>query len=471
MTIECGSGWIVNGNFKLIHAIDLDYFSQSLSKITDAVDQDLAQKPIKSIIEFHLNQTRLRLDELQKQNTRKVRSINWLGSAWKWLAGSPDATDWDTVLRSQNEIIANSNQQYVINRSLFNATNEAIERVNDLITYVNSIEKGTNAGNPEILMLARALVLREQISEIVRAAQMAKAGIVNTNLLNQDEIERIILEEQVLPYSNLIEAMEYAKPSVYTNGTLLLYVLSVPKLRTDRYRWLAARATSLHGKRVNLQYRNLLVNEDETYGVANDCYSINNATICEMSSIKKLPEDGCLARLLKGGDASCQYEPHEGEIVELVDDNTIFVTNFVGAIQGSNQSKTLNGTYLIQLSNETVYIGGQVFSSRTARSPQALPPVLSNVTLEGLQPNLKYIHGLSLENISRLSKLGQIFHISTGVEIIFLSVLTIACYIIWKKLTADIHLPKVHPIAAQGGVNELPKSPPSTYVDLRDAGI
>ncbi|KAI8120096.1 hypothetical protein CVS40_8606 [Lucilia cuprina] len=190
--------------------------------------------------------------------------------------------------------------------------------------------------NMEILLSNKILVLKEQISEIVRASQMAKTSIVNTNLLDQLEIEKIISEES-LPYQNLIEAAEYAKPSMYTNGTILLYVISVPKVTSQKYRVILARATSLKGKQVNLRYHNLMVNEDETYGIIGYCFRIRNTTICETNKLRKLPEDGCDARLLKGGNADCHFITNMEEIVELLNDNTIFVTNFNRTIRNEKE--------------------------------------------------------------------------------------------------------------------------------------
>lgn len=103
-----------------------------------------------------------------------------------------------------------------------------------MITYANDIDKSINAGNLDTLLLNKVFVLKEQISEIIRASQMAKTGIVNTNLLDQSEIQRIISVQKNLPYQNLVEAMEYAKPSIYSNRTLLIYVLSVPKVFSIR---------------------------------------------------------------------------------------------------------------------------------------------------------------------------------------------------------------------------------------------
>lgn len=50
---------------------------------------------IKGIIAFELEKIRIQLNELKGPETARLkRSINWIGSAWKWIAGSPDATDW-----------------------------------------------------------------------------------------------------------------------------------------------------------------------------------------------------------------------------------------------------------------------------------------------------------------------------------------------------------------------------------------
>ncbi|KAI8117675.1 hypothetical protein CVS40_10491 [Lucilia cuprina] len=58
------------------------------------------------------------------------------------------------------------------------------------------------------------IAIKEDIAEIVRACQLAKGGIVNTNLLNMEEIHRIVSDVELLPYNNEIEAIEYGKPSI-----------------------------------------------------------------------------------------------------------------------------------------------------------------------------------------------------------------------------------------------------------------
>lgn len=56
--------------------------------------------------------------------TRSARSIEWLGSAWKWVAKSPDAADWNAIMKTQNDVIANTEQQIRVNTRLFDSTHE-----------------------------------------------------------------------------------------------------------------------------------------------------------------------------------------------------------------------------------------------------------------------------------------------------------------------------------------------------------
>ena len=117
LTMEHRSGYIFKGYFKLVHKINLDEF------------------------------------------------INWIGSAWKWIAGSADAIDWGLILKSQKEIIiTNNNNQYIINDQILNITRSSIDKVNEIVMYINEISKCVNSENLEILASNKLLVLKEQIS-------------------------------------------------------------------------------------------------------------------------------------------------------------------------------------------------------------------------------------------------------------------------------------------------------------------
>ena len=59
-----------------------------------------------------------------------------------------------------------------------------------------------------------------------------------------------------------------------------------------------------------------MLNEDETYGIIGNCFTIGNTVICEKSKLKKIQEDSCESRLLKGGSADCHLIKNDVEVTE-----------------------------------------------------------------------------------------------------------------------------------------------------------
>lgn len=266
---------------------------------------------------------------------------------------------------------------------------------------------------------------------------MAKSGIVNTNLLDQSEINRIIDELETMPYGNAIEAVEYGVPSVYTNGLLLLYILSIPKLERNSYNLLLTRAAITEGKQIDLGFDRILVNEAEAYGIKDACLSINNSTVCKRS------EKDCLTQILKGGSAKCNYRRTQEEIIEVLNEDVIYVTNFMGSIESKGKTQFLNGTYLLQLSNESVIIKNHTYSSSSIMKTQALPPVLANITHEDLLVDIKYVHEVSLKNINRLDKLGVRFNSSIGINVMIIGSMLACIGWLWYQQTKKLNLPRI----------------------------
>lgn len=463
VSLKVGRGWIVNGNFKLVHIINLDEYVTVTVNISSLVRNQFPPSRNKEFILHHLTQIQDRLGELMNTKRRAPRSIDWIGSAWKWVAGSPDAADWNKILMSQENIIANNNEQYKINIGLQQATDQLARKINEVIARLNNVTSGRDYSLIEQITINEVIILKDEVNEIVRACQLAKNDIINTNLLDHTEISRIIDEMETLPYGNVIEAVEYGAPSVYTNGSVLLYVLSIPKLGKGAYNMLLTRAAVREGKQVDLKFTKVLLNEEETYGVSGDCLSINNSTVCQKSSVTKLMENDCLSRILKGGSAKCRYRLNQAEIVEVLTDDVIYITNFFGPIKINGKTEILNGTYLLQISNEAVTIKNITYSSTAAVKAQALPPVLVNVTHDDLLLDIKYVHDISLRNINHLEQLDTRFSHSFGISMSTIGLMAICVGWIWYQLTKKLNLPTILPtvnsaicgtqIFKEGGVN------------------
>ena len=91
---------------------------------------------------------------------------------------------------------------------------------------------------------------------------MAKGHIINTNLLEEEEIDRIVSEVESLRYQSTILALEHGRPPIATNVN--------------------------NHKQVKLPFDRMLMNQVETYGLLGDCASIRNITICEGNALKKV---------------------------------------------------------------------------------------------------------------------------------------------------------------------------------------
>jgi len=321
VTLRQGSGWRVDGYFNLIHLVKLDEIEESIVR-TQEEARELDEGQTRILALYHLGQARQMLSKLSR--VRRARSIDWLGSAWKWIAGSPDASDWSAILSTRDSLVENNNQQYRINDRLFEASKQSIERLNAMIETVNTIDNNAQAAT---VTLHKAILLENQVGELSRACQFAKAGLVNSNLLDEVEVRALLKEMDSLPYQSAVEATEFAKPIVATNGTTLLYILALPKVIAKEYQMLVVRPSISSGKQIDFNHGKLLVAPDETFAITSDCLTIGNTSVCAEEHLTPLNEAGCIPRILKGGNAECHYVASNRRVVELLEDGTLFMTN------------------------------------------------------------------------------------------------------------------------------------------------
>lgn len=428
-----------------MHVIDLAQFENLVEKVNTSISAARITTPEKkATINFYLEKISERLGLLKGKASRSARSIDWIGSAWKWIAGNPDAMDWNKVLSNEQEIISNNNQQYKINDRLFSTMRETTEKINRMIDLFKNEIQTSNAVKNEQNILNEILIVKDEIGEIIRACQMAKSGLINTNLLDKEEINRIIGGIETLPYANEIEAVEYGSPSVYTNGSLLLYVLSMPKVKNEEFNLLLTRPSIVNGLQVDMEFDRMLINHKETFGIIGKCLSINNMVICDEKSLEKIEEDSCVARLLKGGHTTCTFRTNTREVIELVKEDTVFVTNFDGPLISADASRSLNGTYVIQLNNEMIQLRNKTFSSFTYSSVQVLPPVLANITNRVQKIDLEHVHSMSIKNIERLKDLTEQVKISSFMDVSIVALVLVIAWTLWRKASLDFKFPSVN---------------------------
>lgn len=439
-----GNGNIIGGNFKIIHQIDLSCYEEILSRIQTEIKDTNPSNIFKPQLAYQINEINKLLGELKYHKQKTKRSINWIGSAWKWIAGSPDATDWDTILNSQNRIVENNNEQFKINTAITQKIQQILRQHNEIQLHLNSNENETF----QQTMFNRLQLLKEEVKEIIRAAQLAKGGIINSNLLDKEEISRLVSEIETLPYFNEIEAIEHAEPTMLMKNTIILYVISIPKTNGEEFHHVKIRSTIKNNKQIHLEYNEILVNQHKIYGIIDKCKNRREVTICGYNQIQELKEDHCINQLIKGSDAGCEFLFNEKEIIESVNENTIFLNNFNGTIAQNGSEKHLEGNLLIQYQNETLQIKGWTFTNKEIKTSQILPPILQkNITQRGVKLNLEYLHNLHQKNIKLLDKLVEDYKTNNATDIgiitLIITVIIIFTALLgYKKRKKIVWLPK-----------------------------
>lgn len=452
----------------MIHTINLKEYDEIIQQVIPLVNNDNVSEIMKPQLKYQLNQIMNGLIKIRGSNSRIPRSINWIGSAWKWLAGSPDATDWDNLLKAQNQLATNNNKQYKINHEVMALTNEIIRQYNHIL---KQLENKADI-NFEQVLFNKLGIIKEAINEIVLAIELAKRGIVNTNLLSQSNIEHIIKEVDTLPYSNDVEAVEFADPKVITNGQTVLYILSLPKTNDMVYDHLIVRPTIKNQTQVYLQYQELLVsirNNSSIFGIKSKCNNINKAVFCKANTLEKLEDNHCMNQLIRGVDAKCDFQFNQGEVIELINPNTIFLTNFNGTIKGEHVNKHLTGSFLVQYRNETICIKDQNFTSTQIDTSQVLPAYLqTNLSRTSMKHSFDYLHILHLNNTEKLQTLSSLNKASIAADatISFIILTTIVIVIlITKKQCSTVS------VAAVTQETACPIPPLRLNIDLRDVDL
>lgn len=447
VTIKQGYGRIIKGNYKIIHTIDLNEYDRVLNNLKPIVrykvDKSGALGPQ---LEHQISKIENLLDQLRVRSPHKnKRSINWIGSAWKWLAGNPDATDWDKILAKTNDLTGNNNKQYTINQYLIRTTNEILDGYNRVVAEINTNKTDVF----EQTLFNKLGLIKDEISQIVMATQLAKKGIVHSQLLNKADILNILSETETLPFKNELQALEYAEPSMVIKNSLLLYIISLPQTGETLFNNILIRSTVKNSKRIYLSFMNLLISQTEKYGIQEKCLVVNDMTICKKNQLQKLEDSHCIAQVLNGEEALCDYQFQNKPIVELITDGTIFLSNFNGNLSYGNNSQNLNGTFIINFFNETITIGKVSYSNWQSTSYQVLPPVIqSNLTENEVKLDLHYLHQLHLANVKKLEHITFRSLISTGtsfVAIILGLILFLTLYFCIKSKHFDktIYIPPI----------------------------
>lgn len=175
------------------------------------------------------------IDKGKNNYKRNKRSFNIIGTAWKYIAGTPDHDDFEMLEFDINELNQNNNKQVVINQMLSDRMNNVTKIVNEIS---NAIVKNSHLNNEIALTLQnRIRLIKEQLINIHYAIQWAKSGVINSIILDKLEIKLALekLSKEKMPFASNEEAMEYATVNVLHKNSIILYVIKIPTTNEEVY--------------------------------------------------------------------------------------------------------------------------------------------------------------------------------------------------------------------------------------------
>lgn len=409
VTIEDGNGKIQIGTYRILHVINLTEYATIIEELRTEFDKNIpSSHPLHPFIMEEINNTIINIHNIIP-NSRGKRSLNFIGSAWKWVAGNPDHDDLVAINNKFEEVIENNNQQLIINKDI-------LQRINNITKVSNSIIKILKGSSEmqTVLILQYKFkidIIKEEIENINKAIHLTKANIINTLILSKQEAGKIneIFAEENMPFDSLEESLNFAEVKIAFKENILIYIVKVPKTGTDICNSFIIKPLSKNNTILKIKFEKILKCNEKYYGMETDCKSINDIKICKQDEIIDLEKEHCIRNLLENKPYDCIVTNTEHiKNIEEISNGLILLNGFKGNIFIKNYEKKINGTYLIKIVNDTVRINDLSFTAVETLSLRPLPALIkhsdSRSEFEEIL-SLKFMKELNIKNIKKIDSL------------------------------------------------------------------
>ena len=220
---------IQTGVTKIIHPINLTDLEANVFLFSKVARQTDTQLPMTQLILQKSRTLANNFYQLKPTKSRRAKRWDTLGSAWKWLAGNPDADDLRLLNTTMNKLINENNRQFQVNNVINN-------RIKDMTSTINKLIEQQSITNKIILEEIDALTLIlyiDTINDILEEIQdtiiRARISLASNKLLTLKEVFFLdsLLQNQGFELEFPEEALNYAIPKIVIKNDLLLYILEI----------------------------------------------------------------------------------------------------------------------------------------------------------------------------------------------------------------------------------------------------
>lgn len=345
-------------------------------------------------------------NQLKSIKPRVKRSIDIIGTAWKWIAGTPDHEDHEIVVNKLNGLLTNNERQKIINEKFIDRINLLTNTTNTILKTFHNLEETQRMIEDSIR--SRINIVKTDVINIEYALQWAKAGVINSFILSEKEINEAkkFLDQEEFPYNNLEEALNFASVKIATDYSSLIYIISLPAINKINCEKLLIKPIKQNENVIKISSENVIRCKNNIFEIKKECNQFNNLCICNNENLIDISETNCIPPLLKSKNHNCTFVNNEHiPTIEEINQGTIILNQFKGTLEIlENKKYQLTGTYLIQFHNKTITIENRTFTSKEISSLKPLPAVLqlsSNESIIEEVLSLERMKNLQVSNICK----------------------------------------------------------------------
>lgn len=390
------------GTIKIIHPINMTVIENTIETLTSASHRKLeSTNPLTNIIKFKIQQLYTTFYGLKPQRHRS-RRWDFIGTAIKFIAGTPDAEDLRIVNSTMNELIDQNNAQLKVNMQLS-------ERISRLTSTINGIVENSLANKiilDEVETITTILNIdniNQLLDNIQDAVTLSKSSLVSNKILSLRELNtiRTLLQDQGIAVDYPDEALQFVIPKLALKDDILLYMLNVPQLENTTSNILRIYPL-VNNNRILHQYPTHVVKR------SNNLYTTSKPEdFVQKSSFLNNLYDKCLNSLINGKQAECVSSEQNNTIQKLITENSILISNAKNQVLQSNcgpDNRTLYGNFLISFANCTIVFNNQYFSNNELTSEA---DVIQRA-FHNLKINWKWHKNYELEKINNETVINRI---------------------------------------------------------------
>lgn len=250
-----------------------------------------------------------------------TRSINELGTIFKWITGTPDHEDMITIQTKVNELIQNNNQQNQINSAIFKE-----------VTKITTLLRNIKINQEFLLKKYRLKLLSLDLQNLLDTITFSKARILNPKILNKEDMIKIFNHEKL--NITLIDLLDVSSFSIISFQGLIIVFIKYPTINHNCKLYHAKAISQTDGK---LFVNNKIANCNNTF------YLINNFKKEIYNSFAQIMyTPNCFVNLLNEQFTTCKKLSEKNKPIEIITDGAILVS-------GTNciNETWLTGTYLV----------------------------------------------------------------------------------------------------------------------------